>query len=94
MITNDILFNKEDIITALIFLSKQVSIPVGCVPLDCWPYLPAYTVLGKVSVPRGVVYSREVVSVPGGMPAPGGGGSAIPACTEADAPCEQNDRQV
>ena len=34
-----------------------------------------------VSGPRGV-------SVPGGCLVPGGGG--IPACTEADPPCEQN----
>ena len=49
------------------------------------------------------------MSGPGGVPGSGGclfpgvsgpgrgvqsGGSAIPACTEADPPCEQNDRQV
>ena len=31
--------------------------------------------------------------VPGGV-LPGPGGDGIPACTEADPPCEQNDRQV
>ena len=44
----------------------------------------------------GVPGSR--VSAPGGMPGPGGvpgpGGGGIPACTEADPPCEQNDRQM
>ena len=33
-------------------------------------------------------------SVGGGVPGPGGVGCGIPACTEADPPREQNDRQV
>ena len=49
-------------------------IPVGCIPPACWPYLPACTV-------QGGAWS------PGGRLLPGGG---IPACTEADPPCEQN----
>ena len=40
---------------------------------------------GGVSAARGVCSRR--------VSAPGGGGG-IPACTEADPPCEQNDRQV
>ena len=32
---------------------RQVCIPVGCVPLACWPYLPACTAQGG-SAPGGV----------------------------------------
>ena len=54
---------------------------------------------GGVPAPRRVVpaWGGGVSAVGGawsrGCLLPGGGGG-IPACTEADSPCEQNDRQV
>ena len=55
---------------------------------------PGGSAPGRMSVPGGVC-SRGV-SAPRRMSVPQGGSASggIPACTEADPPCEQNDRQV
>ena len=80
---------------------QQECIPVGCVPSA------TVTVCWRGCLVRGGAWSQGECLVPGGLPpggvpGPGGclswGGSApwggIPACTEADSPCEQNHRQV
>ena len=70
---------------------KQECIPVGYVPPACCPYLPACPGQGGCLLPGlGGVCSREGVCYQGGCLLPG----VIPACTKADPPCEQNDRQV
>ena len=72
-----------------------VSGPGGCL-------LPGGCLVWGVSAPGGVclggVYALGGVCLGVSTPVGGGvcsrGGGGIPACTEADPPCEQNDRQV
>ena len=84
---------------------QQVCIPEGCVPAASRPYagvcFPGGGLLGGgVSAPgRGCLLlggsgPRGVVVCFGGVwvwSRGGGGGGGIPACTEADPPCEQNE---
>ena len=79
---------------------KQDCIPVG-IPPARWPYLPVCSARrggGCLPGPGGAcLVQGGAFLVPGGfLPGPGGaclvGGGGIPACTEADSPCEQNHR--
>ena len=70
---------------------RQECIPVGCVPAARRPY-------AGVCFQEGGCLLREGVCS-GGVSAPGGWGvcllpGGIPACTEAEPPREQNDKQV
>ena len=55
---------------ANILTTKQVCIPVGCVPPACCPYLPACTAPGGVC--------SGWVSAPGGIPACNGADTPLP----------------
>ena len=66
-----------------LFYLKQECIPVGCVPSA------VAAVSGGGVLPGGVVLPRWVCFLGGVL-----WGDGIPARTEADPLCEQNDRQV
>ena len=63
----------------LLTVSPGMHCAGGCLPLGVGGQLPG----GGVCLPGG----RYLL---GGVPAPEGEGGGIPACTEADPPCEQN----
>ena len=75
---------------------RGVSAPGGCLLIRGWCLVLGVSGSGGCLVPGGV--RSWGMSGPRGS-TPGGGclflvGGCIPACTEADLPCEQNDRQV